>query len=156
MLREKQVIASIALTLFAVPVSADPIVNVLAQGSQQFGKMDLATGTFSPIGPIPATIQYLAPGPNGSLLTMSFNGDLDSINRMTGAISVIGPTGFADFHVSRLSRENTRFLTRASEERAKTYKPDSSSHVCLAAVVPALAGPDIHLLPRALPAVADD
>jgi hypothetical protein len=96
MLSQKQVIASIALALFTVRISADPIVNVLAAGSQQFGKMDLATGTFSPIGPIPTTIQYLAPGPNGSLLTMSYNGDLDSINRMTGAISVIGPTGFAD------------------------------------------------------------
>jgi hypothetical protein len=58
--------------------------------------MDLATGTFSPIGPIPATIQYLVPGPNGSLLTMSFDGDLDSINRATGMASVIGPTGFSD------------------------------------------------------------
>jgi hypothetical protein len=54
-------------------------------GSQQFGEMDLATGTFSPIGPIPATIQYLAPGPNG---------DLDAVNRATGMTSVIGPTGF--------------------------------------------------------------
>jgi hypothetical protein len=93
---QKQVIASIALALLTVPASAAPIVNVLAGSPQQFGEMDLATGTFSPIGPVPGTIQYLVPGPNASLLTMSFNGDLDSINRMTGATSVIGPTGFAD------------------------------------------------------------
>jgi hypothetical protein len=96
MLKHKQVIASIALALFTVPVSGAPIVNVLAGSPQQFGEFDLATGTFSPIGPVPGTIQYLVPSPNGSLLTMSFNGDLDSINRMTGATSVIGPTGFSD------------------------------------------------------------
>src|ERR1039457_3595572 len=50
----------------------------------------------TPTGPIPPTIQYLVPGPNGSVLTMSFDGNLDSINPNTGAISVIGPTGFAD------------------------------------------------------------
>ena len=87
--------ASLALVLLTIPVSADPVANVLT-GSLQFGEMDLATGTFSPISSIPATIQYLAPGPNGSLLTMSFDGDLDSISRATGMISVVGPTGFSD------------------------------------------------------------
>lgn len=91
----KCVIAFLALAVFSLPIGADPIVNVLTQGSQ-FGKMDLATGTFTPIGPIPATIQYLVPAPNGSLLTMSFNGDLDSIDRATGVTTVIGPTGFGD------------------------------------------------------------
>ena len=91
----KYVIAFTALAVFTLRISADPVVNVLTQGSQ-FGKMDLATGTFTPIGPIPATIQYLVPAPNGPLLTMSFNGDLDSIDRATGATTVIGPTGFGD------------------------------------------------------------
>src|SRR5438067_11918514 len=31
-----------------------------------------------------------------------------------------------------------------------------NAHMCLAAVVPAFAEPDIHSQPRALPAVADD
>jgi hypothetical protein len=56
----------------------------------------------------------------------------------------------ADLHVSRKSRENALLPTRAWEERGKTYKPDSSSHVCLSAVVPAFAEPDIHWLSRAL------
>src|ERR1700750_3207068 len=43
-----------------------------------------------------------------------------------------------DFRRSRKSRKNRLLPTRASEERAKPYKPDSSSHVCLAAVVPAV------------------
>jgi hypothetical protein len=96
---QHKLIVSLALFLFAIQVSADPIVYALAnEGTpgQQFGHLDLATGAFSPISSTPATIQYLAPGPNGSLLTMSFNGDLDSINAKTGAISVIGATGFAD------------------------------------------------------------
>jgi hypothetical protein len=71
--------------LFAVPAGANPIVDVTT-GSQRFGQMDLATGTLSPIGPVPATIQYLVPGPGNSLLTMSFNGDLVSIDRATDGV----------------------------------------------------------------------
>lgn len=93
--RHSVLLLSLALASFSVPVSADPVVYVLAGAAGQFGTMDLATGSFSPIGPIPDTIQYLANGPNGSLLTESFNGDLDSINPRTGALSVVGPTGFA-------------------------------------------------------------
>jgi outer membrane protein assembly factor BamB len=74
---------------------ADPVVDVIT-GSLQIGEMDLAAGAFTPTGNIPATIQYLAPGPNGSLLTMDFGGNLESIDRTTGATSVIGPTGFSD------------------------------------------------------------
>jgi hypothetical protein len=49
-----------------------------------------------------------------------------------------------------LSREKTVLLTRATEERAKTNVfRTRSSHVCLSAVVPAFAEPDIHLLSRA-------
>lgn len=95
MLPQRKLLVLIALVLVAVPASAGPIVYALA-GSQQFGVMDLATGTFSPIGPVPPTIQYLVPGPNGSLLTMSFDGNLLSLDPATGATSVIGATGFAD------------------------------------------------------------
>lgn len=91
----KLLIVFLALVSLSVTVSADPVVYALAN-SQGFGTMDLVTGSFSPIGPVPDTIQYLAPGQNGSLLTMSFNGDLDSINPRTGATSVIGATGFTD------------------------------------------------------------
>jgi hypothetical protein len=73
---------------------ADPVIEVIT-GSLQIGEMDLATGAFTPAASIPSTIQYLAPGPGGSLLTMDFGGDLDSINRTTGATTAIGPTGFS-------------------------------------------------------------
>jgi hypothetical protein len=95
MLRQCKPLVLLALLSFTVPASAGPIVYVLT-GSLQFGQMDLATGNFSPTGPIPGTIQYLVPGPNGSLLTMSFNGDLLSIDPATGATSIVGATGFTD------------------------------------------------------------
>ena len=95
MLPQRKLVLSLALLSFTVPASAEPIVYVLT-GSQQFGQMDLASGTFTPSGPIPATIQYLVPGPNGSLLTMSFDGDLLSIDPKTGSTAVIGATGFTD------------------------------------------------------------
>jgi hypothetical protein len=83
------------LSLLPAAASADPFVYAITQ-SQQFGKTDIATGNFSAIASIPATIQYLVSGSGGSLLTMSFDGNLESINPVTGAISVIGATGFAD------------------------------------------------------------
>ncbi len=80
---------------FAVSsASADTLVYAI--GSAQFGTMDLATGTFTKIADTPPTIQYLAGAPNNTLLTMSFDGNLDSISPATGAASVVGPTGFGD------------------------------------------------------------
>jgi hypothetical protein len=58
--------------------------------------MDLATGAFTKISDTPPILQYLANGPNNNLLTMSFDGNLASINPATGAVSVVGPTGFGD------------------------------------------------------------
>ena len=50
-----------------------------------------------------------------------------------------------DIHVSHLSREKTILLTRAYEERAKLIASElPARNVCLSAVVPALAEPDIH------------
>src|ERR1035437_2793982 len=95
MISRQYLIPWLVLGACAASATAGPIVTVIT-GSQQIGQMDLATGSFSPTGSIPPTIQYLVPGPNGSTLTQSFDGNLDSINLNTGAISVIGPTGFAD------------------------------------------------------------
>lgn len=95
MISRQYLIPWLVLGACAASATAGPIVTVIT-GSLQIGQMDLATGSFSPTGSIPPTIQYLVPGPNGSVLTMSFDGSLDSINLNTGAISVIGQTGFAD------------------------------------------------------------
>ncbi len=66
-------------------------------GNQQFGTIDLATGAFHQIGPnTPEALNGLVPGPNGSLFTLTFSGNLDSINPATGLTTVIGATGLAD------------------------------------------------------------
>ncbi|HEY3939999.1 MAG TPA: PEP-CTERM sorting domain-containing protein [Bryobacteraceae bacterium] len=79
---------------FTVAAKADTLVYAI--GSAQFGTMDLNTGAFTKVADTPPILQYLANAPNKTLLTMSFDGNLDSINPTTGGVSVIGPTGFGD------------------------------------------------------------
>jgi hypothetical protein len=69
----------------------------IVDASQRFGKLDLATGQFVPIGPgLPQGATGLSPGPHGSLVSLSFSGQLISIDPTTGLTTVIGPTGFSD------------------------------------------------------------
>jgi hypothetical protein len=79
---------------------AEPLVYVvtapvdLAGTTAQFGTVDLATGAFHQIGPYtPAGQANLVPGPHGELLSLTFSGDLESINPASGKTSVIGATG---------------------------------------------------------------
>jgi hypothetical protein len=96
MLTRQNSILSLALALFAVPASAGTIVYVV-NASQQFGAVDLSTGGFTQIGSGTLEGDYgLVPGPNGSLLTLTYSGNLDSINPATGATSVVGATGLTD------------------------------------------------------------
>jgi hypothetical protein len=54
----------------------------------------LTTGAFRQIGPVePDGYFGLAPGPNGSLLALTYAGNLDSINPATGVFTRIGSTG---------------------------------------------------------------
>jgi len=89
-------IASAAMILSTIPASAGPIVYVVT-GFQQFGTVDLSTGAFTQIGAdTPEGEDGLVPGLNGSLLTLTYSGNLDSINPSTGVTSLIGATGLAD------------------------------------------------------------
>jgi hypothetical protein len=95
MLLRQKLIISLALVLFTASAGADSVYVVNL--NQQFGTVDAATGSFSQIGPnTPEGGTGLVPGPNGSLLTLTFSGNLDSINPATGVTSVVGPTGLAD------------------------------------------------------------
>jgi hypothetical protein len=95
MLTRQKLIVLLTLVLFAAPASAGILVYVV--NGQQFGTVDLGTGAFNPIGPgTPQGADGLVPGPNGSLFTLTFSGDLDSINPATGVLSRIGATGLAD------------------------------------------------------------
>lgn len=65
--------------------------------NSQFGTLNLSTGAFSQIGPSTSEGEAgLVPGPNGSLLTLTYSGNLDSINPVNGIATVIGATGLAD------------------------------------------------------------
>lgn len=86
---------SLALALGCVPAAADSVAYVV--NGSQLGTLDLNTGAFQVLaqGP-PDGLSGLVPGPNGTVLSLTFAGNLDSINPSTGAITVIGPTGLAD------------------------------------------------------------
>jgi len=95
MLTGKKFTVSLALVLFAASAGAGPLVYVV--NGAQFGTVDLVTGAFQVIGPgAPEGSDGLTPGPNGSLLTLTFSGNLDSINPATGVATAIGATGLAD------------------------------------------------------------
>jgi hypothetical protein len=96
MLLQLKLIVALALALLTIPASAGPLVYVL-YGAGQFGTADVANGTFTQIGPIlPEGAAGLVRGPSGSLLTLTFSGNLDSINPATGITTVIGATGLDD------------------------------------------------------------
>jgi hypothetical protein len=79
----------------AISASAGSLVYIV--NGAQFGTMDVSTGAYSLYGPgTPEGSEGLVPGPNGSLLTITFSGDLDSINPATGVATIIGLTGLAD------------------------------------------------------------
>jgi hypothetical protein len=85
-----------ALLLSSSSATAASAVYVVNDNSQ-FGTLNLTTGAFTQIGPAtPEGETGLVPGPTGSLLTLTYSGNLDSINPVTGATIVIGPTGLAD------------------------------------------------------------
>ena len=95
MLTRQRLIGLIALGTFSASAGAGSLVYVV--NGNQFGTVDLASGAFQQIGPnTPELVGGLAQGSNGSLLTLTFSGKLDSINRSTGAITTIGATGLAN------------------------------------------------------------
>jgi hypothetical protein len=92
--RQRKLIVS--LMLFAASASADTFVYAVSTNfnnfTGQFGTVDLSTGAFNQIGHAIADplLGGLVQGPNGSLLSASAAGNLDSVNPATGAVSVIG------------------------------------------------------------------
>ena len=94
-------ITALAFGLAAIAANASPLTYVISNndtdGSHHFGTVDLATGAFHQIGPnAPVGSEGLAPGANGSLLTVAYNGDVYSIDPATGAYSVLRRAVFGD------------------------------------------------------------
>jgi len=85
---------SVALCLLPASASAE---SVYVSDGGRLGSVDLATGSFRQIGPdFPDVSQGLGYAPSGSLLTMGFTGNLNSINPSTGVMTTIGPSGLGD------------------------------------------------------------
>jgi hypothetical protein len=71
--------------------------SVYVSDTSRLGSVDLTTGAFHQIGPdFPDASQGLVYAPNGSLLTMGFSGNLNSINPSTGVMTSVGPSGLSD------------------------------------------------------------
>jgi hypothetical protein len=96
MILHRKLALALTLALSTVAANASPLAYVLTVAGQ-FGTMDLSSGTLTPIGPGTAVGSGgLIPGPGGTLLTLGFDGTLNSINRTTGALTAIGATGLGD------------------------------------------------------------
>ena len=94
-LRQKLTLA-LTLALATASANAIPLVYVLTDAAQ-FGKVDLATGGFTPIGPgLTEGSGGLVSGPGGSLYTLAFSGNLNAINPSTGISTLVGATGLGD------------------------------------------------------------
>jgi hypothetical protein len=84
---------SLALLFLAASAQAQHLVYVVTF-QQQFGTVDLTTGAFHQIGPLtPEGQANLVWGPHRNLLSITFSGNLESINPRTGVTRVIGATG---------------------------------------------------------------
>jgi hypothetical protein len=81
-----------------IPASASHSLVYVITGSPQFGAVDLHSGTFLPIGPAlpPDVGGGLVQGPDQSLLTLAFSGNLVAIDPVTGKSSTVGSTGLGD------------------------------------------------------------
>jgi hypothetical protein len=91
MLNGRNILLTYALLLFVAPAAqSGTLVYVVTggiTGNGAFGTMDLSTGQFNQLGPIqPDGCDGLAPGPNGSLYTLTYAGNIVSINPGTGAL----------------------------------------------------------------------
>lgn len=84
---------ALAVAIFAAPASAAPSVYVVNLDNQ-FGTVNLSTGTFHVIGNAsPDGQSNLVWGTNGSLYSLTVTGNLETVNTSTGAATVVGPTG---------------------------------------------------------------
>jgi hypothetical protein len=95
MLFKNKLTVAAALAFLWLPARAGSLVYI-ESGGGAFGTLNLQTGAFQQIGPGLSDVgQGLVPQANGSLLTLGFDGTLDSINPVTG-IETIGPKALGD------------------------------------------------------------
>ncbi len=91
-MRVPSVVFTLFLTALGGSATAQPFAYVVT-ASQQFGVVDLASGAFQPIGAPTAEPQASLVWFGKSLLSLTVSGDLVAINPVTGATTLVGPTG---------------------------------------------------------------
>ena len=95
-MKSKLLLVLIMTGLFAAFASAQRtyVVSAGLNGSGVFGTVDLTTGAFQQLGPVePDGYFGLAHGWFGTLVSLTYAGNLVSINPRTGVPTQIGPTG---------------------------------------------------------------
>jgi hypothetical protein len=98
MLTQQKLIVSLALVLFSVCVAAsagaEPLVYVVTAPSSLDCLSDMPAPAGTNCGQFGTVdLVNLVRGPNGSLLSVTFFGDLESIDPTNGTVSVIGASG---------------------------------------------------------------
>jgi hypothetical protein len=87
-------VCSIYFFISQIPLPLVYVISAGITGNGQFGTVDLNPGAYQQIGPIePDGYFGLASGPSGSLLSLTYGGNLVSINPATGVSTQIGATG---------------------------------------------------------------
>lgn len=109
-------IGPFALSLGAAPPSNPRFVYVVTSNNQ-FGVVNLTTGAFHQIGPDTPEGQANLVWWHGSLLSLTFSGELEKINPATGETSDIGPTGLGGNAID------------LGEVRGKLYATDFSNNI---------------------------
>ncbi len=83
----------LAIVFLVAGASAQNLIYVV-DITNQFGAVDLATGSFSPIGlPTPEGQSNLVWSSDGALFSLTYSGNLEKINPRSGETTVIGQTG---------------------------------------------------------------
>lgn len=88
-----------ALCMFSVGLQASPLAYVYST-SNQFGTIDLSSGSFILIGTTVSGLNSLTTSPGGTIYSQDGSGTLFTINPSTGAATTVGtggtPVGLAD------------------------------------------------------------
>jgi hypothetical protein len=93
--KNKLTVAAAALAFLSLPARAGSLVYIEGGGGA-FGTLNLQTGVFQQIGPGLTDVGTgLVQQANGSLLTLGYDGTLDSINPVTG-VETVGPQALGD------------------------------------------------------------
>jgi hypothetical protein len=114
----------LAPLLFAACANAQSWVYVVTT-QQQFGAVDLATGAFHAIGPnTPEGQASLVWGTHGTLFSLTYSGNLESINPATGQTTVVGATGLG-FNAFDLAEVGGKLYATDFGNNLYTVDPDT-------------------------------